>query len=385
MSWLNKKNILYFILTFAAGVGHYLFQVYSAQNLTIAEYGMFNSWLAELSVFLFCGVFLQYFANLSSLTTLQLRLVLAGSFVAVLIMGFVFFYSNQMSTTTPAQAFVLSFASSLIFSYLFGVTQIQLGFVAMGVSGFLVALSKWAYPFFHSSASFSFYQALPFSYLVGILFLVVYLSKQKSYGGAKKISMSLGAALTLSIATVLIPQMDILVVKYTQNEDVIGRFSYISLFYKGFFFLFMIVSQWFLPQQVRQTAFSNRKYETHRNLIVIILIGLGAGALTSVLFPILVDVILHKQIEVEKNWIVFSFLHISLLTYLFYFVQTYCTQQQLLKAGILVSTNVVCLLVFSFMTISVLQYLISVCAIEIVLLFLTTLSSEKLQANGHKV
>lgn len=364
----KRQSIIYFIATILAGIANYLFQVLGAQKLSIQDFGRFNSWLAQLSLFMFLGVFFQYYANLSPPSQKQERrvhrILLLASVLALL--------AYLLLPITAITSFSFALLAGLIFSYLFGLVQIQLGFALMGISALLVSVSKLSIVSMSNLTDMlSYCRAVPVSYFIGIPTLLVYLSLTKNRDRTLKqkdgkVGIGLWAALVLSVASVIIPQMDIWVIGQTQDIETAGKFGYLSLLYKGFFFLFMIASQWFLPQQVSANTLSNSKYRSFATLAIVYIGGLITGVLAWFAHGFIFQNFLGKSVVIEPGWFLLSFLHITSLTYMFYLIQSFCVDKKAYKFSFLIFVNVLSLVSFSLLKLDVSAYLVSVCIIEFI-------------------
>ncbi len=361
----KSQDYFYFVATIFSGFVNYLYQILCSRILTLEDFGFFNSWLAEVSGVLFFAIFLQYLANLWPPQEKQKKIILGVIFL--LICSFGLAYQGDLLDGSNVY-FISVFIFGCVFSFLYGVTQGLLGYVAMGVGAMVVALTKFGYIYWWQSSNLVvYYQSLLISYAIGVLALAVYIYRTPLSSQPSKFSVGAAGALILSIATALIPQLDILVVKYTQTPETIGKFSYVSLFYRGFFFLMLIFLQWLFPRQIREAS-KARTTLPIKTICKMAGLGAAAGALCIFIFPLITSYFLNKRIEVEPYWILFSFIHIALLTLIFSLIQSECAQQRWKSIAGFVLLNIASLIVFSLLKLEITQYLIVACVMELIAL-----------------
>jgi hypothetical protein len=138
----------------------------------------------------------------------------------------------------------------------------------------------------------------------------------------------LGAPLLLASATAAFPQVDLIVVRATQGAAVFQDFARASLFYKGLYFLVLILSQWMLPYQIRRSPSSVVRFKWV-TLVAISIIGSAAIALVA---PTVSSQIMRWPDAPPGIMIFLSCCNLSLLSWVLLLMQEACAHDRFRQA-----------------------------------------------------
>lgn len=368
---------LFALANVSAGVLHYLFQVWSASQLSLLEFGELTSWIAYFSITLSIGAFAQYSANffLASPRTLKLScwLILLISIASV-------FFPFRISEPGPFTIGAFGLTLGILFAWCLGQAQARLAFGVMGFAILITGIAKFSLAgveFPVQSASLELAWAVALCYAPALIWLSAVLiilgpswsrDAKKERGAAE----GLAASALISFASVFIPQLDIIAINQTQDPEVIGEFARISLLYKAVFFGFLILAQWILPHQLAP--------EAHQPKVVrwlsasrwrVLALGMGQGIAALIVSIILGRMFMPQLIE-KFQWLVLSCFNMVWLTNLFFSMQLYCVDDHLKKAGLILGALVLEMVIAIAMNFPVTEYLCFAIAVNMTLWWFLT-------------
>lgn len=334
-----RSGSVFVAINAAAGLLHYLFQVFASQRLTAAEFSDLNSWFAHLALFFVLGGILQYAGNFFPAPRRLLRQMIL--LINFLCFGLVVVWLSLPATAAPSGPLVLRalmvLLGSSLFGWLMGQVQIRMLFTALTVANVLVGVTKLGLvlvPWSQASTLELFRFSLFACYIPALWWISVSLWRDRNPApqpAHQEVRWELWSApLVLSFAASLIPQMDLVLMSRIQSAEVFQDFARSSLFYKGIYFLLYIFAQWLLPQQIREKQGSGL---TRASLALAAAALLGSAALTGA-SPFIVRWILHWEVSPPLSLIFLSCLNMSLLTWLFLLIQECCAQSKTQFAGI---------------------------------------------------
>lgn len=327
MSAATRSGLIFVGVNMAAGILNYLYQVVASKQLDASEFSKLNAWIAYFSLFLVLASTCQYAANFKPASQAWLKKVLALiTVITASCLGAWFLFNEPMSLTHGA----LIVLSASAVAWLMGEVQTRLMFGIMAIANLGLAASKLltaitANPNEPLTATTL---ALIIGYLPIAVFLAIALLKS-GQNPRVPLKSSWASPLLLSVASTLIPQMDMILVHLSQPTEVFEEFAHASLFYKGIYFLIFIFSQWLLPQQVHQ----NRQVPGLRYFIpgyVALTIASGLIAFAS---PFAVSWWLKWPSAPSAQIIFLSCLNISLLAWIYLHLQRACAEGRLRAAA----------------------------------------------------
>lgn len=342
----NRRSATFFaIANVLAGLLHYAFQVWSGMQLSAVEFGELNSWMAYLSVALSLSMFAQYFSNFKvapqSLLTLAAGIGIGASvFAAVL----PFLFGDSLGWI-PVGCIGLLLA--IAFCWFVGQAQIRLLFYLMGTAILVMAASKFVFAFLAfpvSEPNKSLAWAVSLGYAPALAFAcgaILLWVKDSPPVPQRSLGQSVWATLILAIASVYIPQFDIIVIHRTQTPEIIGQFARVSILYKAVFFSFLIIAQLILPYQVRAAA--GQSVSTKESALygrVSLMIRLQIMVVSLVLAGIVYGLsdmaigFVGWDLSEARPWILLSCLNMSLLTNIFFRLQLDCVQGRMKFASL---------------------------------------------------
>jgi hypothetical protein len=223
----------------------------------------------------------------------------------------------------------LTILSATVNGWLLGQAQNRLLFYTLSTATLLVALCKLAvvWPsFWRPSSADLFYVAIAISYAPSILFLAARLglsrgvpSPSAPVGG---LAGALGVPLLLASAAAAFPQLDLIVVKATQDAGTFQDFARASLFYKGLYFLFVILLQWMLPYQVRSRSSSVPRLDRR----MLVAVGVASSALIAFVAPNVASLVMRWPDAPPRTMIFLSCCNVCLLSWILLLVQEACAR-----------------------------------------------------------
>ncbi|NQY99305.1 MAG: hypothetical protein HRT45_01390 [Bdellovibrionales bacterium] len=381
---MSKKQGLYFAAcNVLAGVGNYLFQLDASRGLTLIEFGDFTSWLAKVSTLMSLAMFFNYFSNFIDLGS---KKVIGLCLIALGLGGLSFSVAVLSELSMPLLfAGFVAIMLRLVFSWVDGQIQRRLLFYALGTSLVLKASSKLVIPRFDSlfSSSLDLYAwaftvcLLPAAFFSILVVIFQFKKSDETKVTDKKSSEPLWrlavAAMLLSFCSVITPQLDILVVNWTQDPETLGQFSRVSLIFKALFFGLSIGASWLLPFQIRaaregQGTFSFFTGLRFRSLFL--LSGFALAGVASVTAPPVLEWMLGFDLTQYRVWIFLSCVTIMGRLGMFVLVQQYCAGVHIRPVAIASLVLLAELVIFSLVRIEVTTYLAIMSVINIGLFYL---------------
>lgn len=329
---LAKEAGFFFIANLAAGLLNYLYQVSASKQLSRSEFADISSWLAHVSVFLLFAGILQYAGNFFPANQRNLRRqILFINAAALSMIGL----ALSLTGIEPIAIGALTVVVGLATGWVTGQAQFRLLFNLLGIVNILSALTKLLLvilPNSPLSLMDRYYSAILFGSVPALWLLSAVLWSNSSETPVKQNSRHLWLApVILSIATAIIPQFDLVVLRRSLSADVFEEFARASLFYKGVFFLFMIGAQWLLPRQILAKEKPGHPALTSAWLIPI---SLGGSTVMTAIAPPLAVYALGWSSAPPLEMIFLSCLNMCLLTWLFLLIQECCAKERTRTAGL---------------------------------------------------
>ncbi|MGE0762279.1 MAG: hypothetical protein AB7N80_03265 [Bdellovibrionales bacterium] len=346
----------------AAGVLHYLFQLWAATRLSSLEFGELTSWIAYYSIALSLGAFAQYAANFFSTRPRTLKILSWGAVsVGLLSLGGPFYLPHADGFAVALIGVFLG----VIFSWFTGQAQSKLAFVVMGLGTLLTGIAKFVlaganFPVDNPSIEMAWAVAL--SYAPGLVWMAATmvlfanrwtLIREKR----RRLARGLGATALLSFASVYIPQMDVVAIHRTQTPEIIGEFAKIALLYKAVFFGFLIFAQWLLPHQISEHTSSYtlvRWISVNRWRVLIASAVIGLAAFVA---SLTIGTRLNPALKDQLLWIFLSCVNMVFLTNLFFCVQVACVREKLLRPALICLALITELILSMILKLPVTDYL----------------------------
>lgn len=324
----------FFAANLITGVLNYLFQVYASKELSAAEYGHLNAWFSDLMMLFFLGGVAQYCGIFFPAPRNSLKKAV------VAINGLSFSLAALWIFSPPGETVergVLVLTVATAFFWLIGQIQFRKMFVAIGVANFTTSLSKLGLvllPLFTLVTVERFRIAFFANYFPALWLMSVVawrLPNTATIVPQKKNDLRLWMApVVMSLATAIIPQMDMVLLSRLWSELEFQDFARASLFSRAIFFLFLILAQWMLPFQI-QGEFTSFKHRFLNPALAGICL-LVSGSITY-LSPWAIDFFLHWDRAPSLSLVFLSCLNMSVLTWIFLLVQKCCAQGQSKKAS----------------------------------------------------
>lgn len=381
----NKIRTLFpaFIFTAAsalAGVLNYLFQIYTARNLSLTDYGSLNSWLATLAVISIVGSFLQIKGNFYYFTEKQIIRVLLPS----LIFLFSIVLSLQFINYRLSVFFgVMYGVSTVVYAWLAGQMLIRKKFVVVGASYMINSICKFLFPILVGQAQVLnidiFYCAIALSTLPGIFITFFYCVKNWNLENAEVPQAPAGKLLPSFIIAslfVILPQFDIFVVREFLSQESLGLFAQVLLLAKGIIFLSLILAQILLPYQISgKIQFFN---SPKKNLIAFSLL-VFLGAISSwFLGPFILKIATGNDFSEKKIWILAANLSALFGSLLLIIVQSMTSSAYFKRSLVILFCYFLIYLFFKINSFGINVYLCSIAIIHFILLVYFYALSKKL-------
>jgi hypothetical protein len=320
----SMPALVFLVSNFAGGGLHYLYQVVASRSLDKAAFSAFSFWLANISLGFVLASVAQYVGNFQPTSNSRLRSVAPALGGAVVALSLLAVANGGLSLATVSAMTILS---ATVNSWLLGQAQNRLLFYTFSTATLLVALCKLAvvWPsFWRASSADLFYVAIVVSYAPSILFLAMRLSLSRGVPSPSApvggLAGALGAPLFIASAAAAFPQLDLIVVKATQDAGTFQDFARASLFYKGLYFAFVILLQWMLPYQVRRSSSSVPRL--NRN--VLFAVSIGSSALIALVAPTVASVVMHWPDAPPRAMIFCSCCNVCLLSWILFLIQEAC-------------------------------------------------------------
>ncbi|MBC7692751.1 MAG: hypothetical protein H7222_13400 [Methylotenera sp.] len=331
-----KGSFFLLVANISAGVLSYFFQLRGAALLSAAAYGGLNTWLAYLGLALSLAGVAQYSSNFVILSEHHFRRT-AGA-VLVFVAGSLIALYLVSGAVAHGLFFGLSMLLGAVFQGIVGQFQGRTWFSWMGASLFIAAALKVAVTYWnpawvgiHTFAPLQreelFYLALPLSFGLTCLFqAAVMLFKHEPFSAEVRarraklekheISSALRGATILAIAMALIPQMDLLNLRWLHGDETVGLFSRASLFAKAIFFAALTLVQVTLPHHIRASK-SSDPHTAHRSIVRFEIAGLALCVCASIVLawvgPWASKNFLGFDLDPYRSWILLSCLSLTAL------------------------------------------------------------------------
>lgn len=313
-------------ISLLAGGTHYIYQLIAARFLSFEDFGRFSGWLAWVYLGLSVAAFSQYAANFFPVFEKGLkRSILLTGLLAVVTLSLLLSFPNL----NPVGVGVLALVVAPFTNWLLGQTQRRLLLLSFALGGMIIGLAKVLVVFVlpQSSDLQKFYWAIPLCYVAGSLFLfpVLWRNRNKALDNVKKMGSiwkeGVWSAFVLSFLTVYIPNVDLLFVERSQDSFILSQFAQVSLFYKVIFFVFLIFSQWILPQQLEQGNSNEASPRRMKNFVRICVMGLGFSLCASAVAKDFYSLVLNREFQAPQVWIFLSCFNMAMFTGLFLEIQ----------------------------------------------------------------
>jgi hypothetical protein len=313
----------YMAANLAAGLLNYLFQIMASRQLNAMDFSAMSSWIAHVSVFFVLGGVLQYSSNFLPASGRVFRLSLLGINIGFL--GLIALWFTLEPGLSLIKAAIMLVGATL-FGWTLGQIQGRLLFftvatanLVIGATKNLIALlplplgdvEKFAFAFFACN--------LPALWLLTDAGLRR--SRDPVRHAVHSNKQGLMAAGLLSTYATLIPQIDLVLLDWTQSREVFTTIARASVFYKAIYFCFFAIAQFLLPLQLKSTSRSLGSWPGT--------IKLGAASVTvcaiiSLIAPWIAREFLRWDSEPGPILIFLSCLNMILLTWIFMLAQESC-------------------------------------------------------------
>lgn len=335
---MSARNLLtaggiFMAANLMAGLLNYFFQIVASQKLNSADFSVMSSWIAHVSVLFIGAGVLQYGSNFLPASARGFRLSLVGLNFGFILLIAIWFLSAPGLTLSKAAIMLIG---AILFGWTLGQVQGRLLFltvaavnVAVGVSKNLIVLlplplsdmEKFAFAFFACN--------LP---AVWVITTVGFRhaeppKRQSSHSGQQ----GLTAAVLLSSYAILIPQIDLIILNWTQSRDAFNEIARASVFYKAIYFFFFAIAQFLLPIQLRSTSRSLNPWFGSVKLGGIALLSCGMLALAS---PWIIRDLLRWDSEPGRDLIFLSCLNMTVFTWIFMLAQEACARRRIQPAAL---------------------------------------------------
>lgn len=364
-----KASILLLAANLAAGVGHYFFQVRAAALLTAPEYGVLNAWMAYLGISLTAGSIAQIGANFLTLSARKLKQISLTSLALSLALTLITVIIPADHPAVPWAVGVLSFTLGVLFHFWVGQFQGRTWFIWMGSILFGLAVIKVGTTFAIPREQ-GFYWAFPFSYgLTCVLAsLIAFFQSRSSVQATAHVTSSAKhqswiATPILAFGMALIPQLDLLNLRFSQPDQVLGEFARASLFAKAIFFAALTLLQVTLPYHIQWRRHQISE-AMHRKIRLFELAGLGLCVLGSPVLAYLAPIITSRFLGFElsrdqQTWVLLSCLSLTALYGQLQRIQMLCALGQWKPAALKILPLAATLPVFYLLQVdSVTRYLV---------------------------
>lgn len=341
-----RRSVIFLIANVSAGGLNYLFQVRAAAQLDPATYGAFTGWMAYLSIALFVGAAAQIATNFLPWSEAGLRRVGLMT-VATPVVALLWFGSVRARSVAPS-TLELGVAATLLGTvqqWTLGQFQARTWFGWMGSAVVLTAVMRWLGTFLPKfsmiDVEHAYFWALPISFAAACLFQGIVMLTQREASEPRARSMTHSSAwmgaLTLACATSLLPQLDMLSLRWLQSDYELGLFARTALFGKAVFFGALTLLQIALPHHVR--AHQGIVDPQYRRIQWLERFGIAACILGSAVFagsaPWITSRFLGFELDSEQQlWVLLSCLALTALYGHLQAVQVLCATGEWRRAAI---------------------------------------------------
>jgi len=259
---LLKNSAVMGILTLAAGGFHYLFHILCIKRLAVGDLALLNVDLSWFNLSLSLGFLIQYYMNLNTPTVKRLRQLYFATIGITLLSAtaFAYFWIAQPDDFIRPMLAV-SLITALFFHCWAGFFQSEKKFFLFGMINLLLGASKFSMAFFMESRELLALTVL-FSTVAANSIAVIYLTVKRDYlhpeikktdeeARAVNIKKELSLSFVSGLAFMLLPNFDILNLRYLVGLAPAGLYSQIQIFTKVLFFAPVILLQVTLPYYTR--------------------------------------------------------------------------------------------------------------------------------------
>jgi O-antigen/teichoic acid export membrane protein len=315
-----RSSLLLLIANLLSGGLNYFYQLRGAALLPAEEYGRLNVWMAYVSLLLTVGAVAQIAGNFFPLSSRGLRRAGAGfgliSLMTLACSGWLLAHFPG-----PFATGALAILTGLGFFYLLGQAQVRMRFTLMGIALILTTGAKVAVTFLPQRLE-AFYLAFPISYAAAACFLGLcgVLERDGPLKEEKRsregIRNGLICAAVLALATNLIPQIDLLNLKLSQTDLILGLFTRSALFAKAIFFAAMTLIQVTLPYHL-QSRKGEADLSQFARIRLLERLGLGACVAGSLVLTALAPWVSRRFLGYDLGpyqlWVLLSCLSLTAL------------------------------------------------------------------------
>ena len=251
-----RGSILLLAANALAGVLNYGFQIQAARRLSLVDFGVLSNWLANVTIMLSVASLSQMLANYFPMSKRPLGWCSIGVIVISACLATCLFLMSLNGTLTPQLNQLAAVFIGVAASWLGGQVQARLRFGYFGLALFVGAVGKFGTTFVAfpgQTALTSYYLAIPLGLTVtavvlgGVILLRLSRGEDDVVTVAEHPRARIGSAAILALATALLPQLDIINLRLTQTDAMIGQYSRVMLFAKGIFFSAATMLQVALP------------------------------------------------------------------------------------------------------------------------------------------
>ena len=238
-----------------AGVLNYGFQIQAARRLGLVDFGVLSNWLANVTIMLMVASLSQMLANYFPMTKRRLTWCCNGIIAPSVCVAACLLLMSLNGTLTPQRNQLAAVFLGVAASWLGGQVQARLRFGLLGLALFVGAAVKFGTTFLAfpgQTELTSYYLAIPLGLAVAAVVLggVILLRPADDHQLASVVEQPVArvaSAAILAVATALLPQLDIINLRLTQTDAMIGQYSRVMLFAKGIFFSAATMLQVALP------------------------------------------------------------------------------------------------------------------------------------------
>jgi hypothetical protein len=308
----------------AAGLLHYLYQVVAARRLNTADFADLNAWYAALALFFTVAGFLQYAANFAPAKRRPLRAAIVGANLLAA-MGLWHWFQSAPALGFEHAVWIVLLAA--VSGWMLGQAQIRMAFTVMAITSLVIGATKLATALWPASGLTAFALAPFIAYVPALWWLSVHLWRAPDTAARPYARTWWEAPLILSTASAVFPQLDLVLMSHTQSAAVFAEFAQASLFYKAIYFLVALLAQWLLPQQIHDRVVVGRPVRNAgATLAVAAAVTVAVSALLAAISAPVAHLVLGWTEAPRAGLIFMSCLNMSLLTFLFLFIQDDCAR-----------------------------------------------------------
>ena len=260
---LLRNSFFLLAANLLAGALNYLYQVKGAAALRAVDYGALSLWLAYVGLALAVGAAAQILSNFMPIARSRIHLVGGGAVILGAATAGLLLLTSSTSSQWDAPSLslgVITVVIGIFFNFLQGQLQSQGLFAAMSIGLFAQAATRIALISGTTQAN-RYALATTVSLAIGVALggaaLLIAHFKQgwqvaQSHLQNRKILSEIAGALILAVSIALIPQMDLLNLRWARSPEELGQFARAALFAKAVFFAALTLLQVTLPFHIRQ-------------------------------------------------------------------------------------------------------------------------------------